>query len=77
MANATTAFNHPLNKYLTLVSAKQTHPLFALRTLPFYNATSILKYVARGTPQKNKTKEHTLAKIPYITCQKPVSTLKI
>lgn len=67
MANAIIAFNHPLNKYLTPVSAKQTHPLFALRALSFYNATCILKYMAGGIPKKQNQRTY-FGKIPYITC---------
>lgn len=58
MANAIIAFNYPLNKYLTPVSAKQTHLLFALRALSFYNEASILKYMAGGIPKKQNQRTY-------------------
>lgn len=57
VANAIITFNHPLNKYLTPVSAKQAHPLFALRALSFYNATYTLKYMTGRIPKKTKPKK--------------------
>lgn len=75
MANAIITYNHSLNKYLTPVSAKQAHPLFAFRALSFYNATYTLIYMTERIPKKQNQRKYSGKNPIYYMSQKPESTV--